>query len=381
MWYNGRVKKERHSLLSRRQFLVESGLALAAGCMACSVRAAASPETTAHEALFYEKLDDRTVRCFLCPRRCVVPAGGRGYCRVRENRGGTYYTLVYNRPVAVNRDPIEKKPFFHVYPASKAFSIATVGCNIHCKFCQNWDISQARPEDIPAALRTPQDIAAAAAAAQAKTIAYTYSEPTIFYEYMADCARAGRERGVESVVVSNGFIGAEAQKALFPLVKAIKVDLKAFTQKFYGEVCDGFLQPVLDGLKRIVAAGTWCEIVVLLIPTLNDNADDLRRMAEWVVKELGPDVPVHFTRYHPMYKMRNIPPTPSETLLLARQIALAAGIHYVYTGNLPGLEGQDTFCPQCKRKVLQRYGYSVPENHIRAGKCEFCGATIAGIWT
>ena len=309
-----------------------------------------------------------------------MPDGRRGYCRVRENRGGRYYTLVYGRAAALNLDPIEKKPFFHVYPGSKAFSIGTVGCNIHCKFCQNWDISQASLETTPVPFRGPEEIAAAAVKSGVKTIAYTYNEPTVFHEYLADCARAGRERGLESVIVSNGFINDAPQRALFPLVKAIKIDLKAFTQSFYGDVCGGVLQPVLDTLKRLSGSGVWYEIVMLLIPTLNDSPDDIKRMAGWITKELGPNVPIHFTRYHPMYQLRNLPPTPSETIVRAREIAMQEGCHFVYTGNVPGLEGQDTLCPSCRKPVIERYGFSITGNHIAAGKCQFCGTVIPGVW-
>jgi len=310
----------------------------------------------------------------------MVPDGRRGYCRVRENRKGRYFTLVYGRPCASNVDPIEKKPLFHVYPGSKAYSIATVGCNIHCKFCQNWDISQARPEDVPVPYRGPGEIATLAARSGARTIAYTYSEPIIFYEYMADCARAGKERGVESVMVSNGFIAAEPLRELFPLMKAIKIDLKAFTPSFYQDVCDGMLQPVLNTLERLAGSGVWFEIVVLLIPTLNDKPDELKRLAAWVVKKLGPEVPVHFTRYQPLYRLRNLPPTPTETLLRARELALGEGCHFVYTGNVPGLPGEDTICPSCKQVVIRRYGYRVLENAIQDGCCSHCQRPVPGVW-
>ncbi len=368
--------------ISRREFIGATcaACAAAAGYRAWAEPAAPRPGAPSHEALFYETLADKSVRCGICPRHCVVPDGQRGYCRVRENRGGRYSTLAYGQCCTANMDPIEKKPFFHVYPGSKAFSIATVGCNIHCKFCQNWDISQASPETTPVPYRSPAEIAEAAHAAGAKAIAYTYSEPTVFYEYMADCARAGRERGLESIVVSNGFIAEAPQKALFPLVKAIKIDLKAFTQSFYGDVCDGLLEPVLASLKRLADSGVWFEIVCLTIPTLNDGQDETRRMADWIVKELGPNVPVHFSRYHPMYRLKNLPPTPPETILKARSIAMEAGCHFAYTGNVPGLEGQDTLCPSCKKPVVRRYGNQIVENTLKAGACGACGTRIPGIW-
>ena len=349
-------------------------------CMMCRAESLIPTPKLAHEARFYKSMGDGSVHCELCPRRCLVQDGLHGYCRVRENRGGKYYTLVYGQACATNLDPIEKKPFFHVYPGTKAFSIATVGCNIHCKFCQNFDISQASPEDIPVPYRSPEDIAEMAVNRGAKTLAFTYSEPTIFYEYMVDCAQAAKGRGVESVVVTNGWINEAPQKALFPVVKAIKIDLKAFTQSFYGRICDGSLQPVLDTLKRLSQSGVWYEIVNLVIPTLNDNSQDLQRLAAWIVKELGPNVPVHFTRYTPMYRLKNLPPTPGETLLNARAIAMNEGCHFVYCGNQPGMEGENTFCPACKKAVIKRYGFRATENNLTAGKCKFCGTVIPGVW-
>jgi len=321
------------------------------------------------------------IQCHLCPRGCIVTDGNRGYCRVRENRKGTYYSLVYGRPCATHLDPIEKKPLFHVYPGSLAYSIATVGCNMTCKFCQNWDISQARPEDISVPYRAPENIASAAKKSGAKTIAYTYNEPTIFSEYLSDCARAGREQGVESVMVSNGFITAEAQKTLFPVLKAIKIDFKGFTQDFYKKVCDGQLQPVLDTLKRLSGSGVWYEIVVLVIPTLNDSPDEIKRMSAWMVKELGQDVPLHFSRFNPMYKMKNIPPTPPQTLRRAREIAMGEGIHFVYIGNVPGAEAQNTICPSCRAVLIERYEYRILNNTIVDGKCKACGKPVPGVWT
>lgn len=367
------------SEISRRRFLTCLGTGLA-GCALARTLPVPAEDRQPHEANFYEKLDGGKVRCVLCPKRCVVGEGQRGYCRVRENRGGRYYSLVYGRPCAIHLDPIEKKPFFHVYPGSQSFSIATVGCNMACKFCQNWDISQKSPEDVSAPYRSPDDIAGAAREAEARTIAYTYTEPTVFHEYMADCAKAGLERGIESVMVSAGLISAEAQQALFPVLKAVKIDLKAFSQSFYTNICEGFLQAVLDSLKRLSGAGIWYEIVVLVIPTLNDSDDEIKRMTEWIVKELGPDVPVHFSRYHPTYKMQNIPPTPLQTLQRVRRIALDQGCHFVYIGNVPAKDEQYTFCPSCKAVVIQRYGYRILENLIVKGGCKLCGKPIAGVW-
>ncbi|MFC1461589.1 AmmeMemoRadiSam system radical SAM enzyme [Verrucomicrobiota bacterium] len=365
--------------ISRRRFLTCLGTGLA-GCTLARALPGPTQGSQLHEAAYYEKLDGKKVRCTLCPKRCVVNDGQRGYCRVRENRGGRYYTLVYGRPCATHLDPVEKKPLFHVYPGSRSFSIATVGCNMECKFCQNWDISQASPQDVSVPYRSPADIAREAKKAKARTIAYTYTEPTVFHEYMVDCAKAGLDRGVESVMISAGLISAPAQRALFPVLKAVKIDLKAFTQSFYTNICEGFLQPVLDSLKRLSDSGVWYEIVVLIIPTLNDSDDEIKRMTEWIVKELGPDVPVHFSRYHPTYKMQNIPPTPVKTLLRVRKIALDQGCHFVYIGNAPVKGAQDTFCPFCKKLLIKRYGYRILEDSIVKGHCKFCGKPIPGVW-
>ena len=371
-------------LVSRRRFLQWSGLTLAAAPLG-GVSASRSPESETlaereHEARFYEKLHGGAVRCGLCPWGCVVPPGGRGRCRVRENRGGRYVTLVYGRPVARNNDPIEKKPFFHVYPGSRAYSIATVGCNFVCKFCQNWDISQAAPEQARVPFVPPEAIAAEAARQQCRTIAYTYSEPTIFFEYMLDCARAARDAGLGNVLVSNGFIADAPLRELCKVMTAIKVDFKAFSDSFYRDVCSGEREPVLATLKRLKDSGVWFEMVVLIIPTLNDRRDEIRRMCDWILRELGPDVPLHFTRFHPAYRLLNLPPTPTATLEQARALARQAGCRYVYTGNMPGGAGENTDCPQCGARVVNRYGHLVLSDSLKDGKCPACGAAIPGVW-
>jgi len=299
---------------------------------------------------------------------------------VRENRKGRYYTLVYGRPVAIHNDPIEKKPFFHVYPKSKSFSIATVGCNIECKFCQNWEISQANPDDVSVPFRSPDDIARAAKAAGSRTVAYTYSEPTIYFEYMLDCAKAVKDAGIGNVVVSNGLISAAAIKKLIPYLTAYKVDLKSFSEDFYTETCHGQLAPVKQTLKRLADSGIWFEIVVLLIPGMNDGADEIKRMAAWVVKELGPNVPMHFTRFHPQYKLRNLPRTPPASLQRAWRIARAEGCHFVYTGNMPGVESENTCCPDCGEVAIRRVGFWSTPDWLKHGVCRKCGASIPGVW-
>ena len=374
-----RLHMSQEKYVSRREFLKVAGIATTA-CVVCPHLEATEPSNELHEASFYEKLKGDSVRCQLCPWQCVVPDGQRGRCRVRENRGGKYYSLVYGRPCVTNNDPIEKKPFFHVYPGSRAFSIATVGCNIECKFCQNWDISQARPEDVSAPFRSPEEIIRLALAQKVKTIAYTYSEPVVFTEYILDCAKAAKAAGLGNVIVSNGFLNEKPLKEWCSVATAIKIDFKAFSQKFYEDICSGQLQPVLDTLKRLAGSGVWFEIVVLVIPTLNDDSDEIKRMSAWIVKNLGSNVPVHFSRYHPAYKIKNIPSTPAQTLIRVRETARAEGCNYVYVGNVPGHEGEDTYCHSCKALLIDRYGLGILKNNIVNGKCPKCGAVIPGVW-
>ncbi len=372
---------------SRRHFISAAAKACAAGACLPLARTLAgdetpqeSPAVPPQEASFYERGDDRSVSCRICALQCRVPEGGRGFCRTRENRGGKYYSLVYGYPCVANSDPIEKKPFFHVLPGTRAFSIATVGCNIRCKFCQNWDISQANPGDIQAAYRTPQNIAASARKLQTQTVAYTYSEPTVFFEYMRDCAAAARREGLGNVVISNGFMASAPLKELCRSITAIKIDLKAFSDSFYEEVCGARRAPVLRTLEQLAQSGVWFEIVMLVIPTLNDKPDEIKRMAEWVTTKLGPDVPLHFTRFRPAYRLTNLPATPIATVMQCRQIAMSQGCRFVYTGNMPGGEGENTYCPSCRTPVIRRYGFTIPTNDLIEGKCPKCNQRIPGVW-
>ena len=332
------------------------------------------------EARYYRRLPDREIECDLCPRRCRLCDKERGYCGVRQNEGGTYYTLVYGKACAVNVDPIEKKPFFHVLPGSSALSIATAGCNVNCKFCQNWEISQARAEQVQSVDFPPSAVADSAVKYRCPTIAYTYSEPTVFYEYMYDTAVEARRQGIRSVVVSGGHINPEPLEALTTVVSAIKIDLKAFDETFYKTYVRGELKPVLEAIKIIAKSGIWLEIVYLVIPTLNDSEADIRKMSRWIGQEVGPDVPVHYTRFHPMYLIKNLPPTPLSTLEKLRKAALEEGLHYVYTGNIPGHEGENTFCPKCRKKIIERRGYEIVRNDLRQGTCPNCQNRIPGIW-
>ncbi len=373
---------------SRRQFLKALGAGACAACAAGMLeRAAAGQEAerrlqvAVHDAMWFERLEDKAVRCTLCPRECVVADVERGYCGVRENRGGDYKTLVYGNLCSLNVDPIEKKPLFHYLPGTTALSIATAGCNIECKFCQNWEISQFRPEQVPSTIVPPENLVRIARARRIPTIAYTYSEPVVFYEYMHDTAAVGRKMGVGGVAISNGYICEPALRKLCEHLTAVKIDLKAFTETFYRDMCAGELAPVLHTLEVLTDIGIHTEVVVLIVPTLNDSVKEVREMAAWLVSSMGPDVPVHFSRFHPTYRVKNLPPTPIKTLERARRAAMDAGLHYVYIGNVSFHEAESTYCPSCGKKVIARVGYRVDTSGLNEGACASCGRKIPGVWT
>ncbi len=372
--------------MNRRRFIRESagaGLVLGAGLPSlCSEMAAfaAPAELSRVEARYYRKLADREIECQLCPKLCRLGDKERGYCGVRENQGGTYYTLVYGKACSLNVDPVEKKPFFHVLPATNALSLATAGCNVNCKFCQNWQISQVRPEQVESFDLPPAAVAAAAQRYGCPSVAYTYTEPIVFFEYMADAAVAARRKGVRNLVVSGGHVRPEPLEDLLQLVDAVKIDLKSFSKDFYAEYVRGDLGAVLEAIRIVAGSKVWLEVVYLVIPTLNDSPAEIREMSRWLRAEAGPDVPLHFSRFQPMYLVKNLPPTPVATLERARRIALEEGLNYVYIGNVPGHEAENTVCPACRRVVIARSGYAVRTNDVRSGKCGFCGAPIPGIW-
>jgi pyruvate formate lyase activating enzyme len=332
------------------------------------------------EVTFYTKLPDAKIRCEICPRKCEIADLERGYCGNKENRKGIYYSLVYGNCCSAHIDPIEKKPLFHYLPSTEAFSIAAAGCNFECKFCQNWNIAQYRPEQVDGFYLPPAKVVSLAKEKNCPTIAYTYSEPVVFYEYMHDTALQARREGIGSVMISNGYINEAPLAELCRYVTGIKIDLKGFSETFYKEYCSGELKPVLDTLKRLRQIGIWHEIVVLLIPTLNDSRDEIRRMCQWIKAELGVEVPLHFTRFHPMYKIQNLPSTPVKTLEEARTIAREAGLHYVYLGNVPGHEGENTYCPKCHQVVIGRVGFHIVKNVLKKGACPACGHRIPGVW-
>ncbi len=332
------------------------------------------------EALYYRKLGNGMVGCLLCPRGCTIENGATGFCRARQNLGGTLYALGYEAPCAIHVDPIEKKPFFHFLPKSRSYSIASAGCNLRCKFCQNWEISQSSPLDTINYAAPPESIARAAARGGCRTVAYTYTEPSSFFEYMLDTAKAARAAGVLNVYHSNGFINQGPLKELSPILDAANIDLKGFTPEFYRNVCGGELEPVLETLKSLKRAGVWVEITNLVIPGMNDDQTAIRRMAEWVRINMGAETPLHFSRFFPLYQMTHIPPTPVETLEKARASARNAGLKYVYIGNVPGHAGENTWCPKCSGLLVRRSGFSVLEMHLKEGKCPACGTRIPGRW-
>jgi len=339
-----------------------------------------STQDAPHEALFWEAAGEKRVKCVLCPRECTVADLERGTCGVRENRDGRYYTLVHSRPCSLNVDPIEKKPLFHFRPGIRAFSLATAGCNIECRFCQNWEISQFRPEQVRSITLSPAEVVRRAVDEAAGAIAFTYSEPVIFYEYMTDICVEATGTGVGRVMISNGYIQKAPLEKLLPHLDAVKIDFKSFREEFYSKTCSAHLRPVLDTLRRIRDAGKWLELVMLVIPTMNDSDDEFEAMSLWVVQQLGRDVPVHFTRFQPAYKMTNLAPTPIATLERARQIATLAGVRFAYAGNVAGHPGENTSCPGCGALIIRRLGYRIAAMNLKKGRCGVCGMPIPGVW-
>ncbi len=334
------------------------------------------------EAWFYEKLDECRVKCTLCPHNCKLSDGKYGICGVRQNVEGVLYSHVYEKAIAVHVDPIEKKPLFHVHPGSKSYSIATAGCNLSCKFCQNHDISQMpRLEhgNIQGHRVTVADIVRSARANQCKTIACTYTEPTIFYEYAYDIAKSSKEQGVETVFVTNGFINEEPLRQIAPYLAAANVDLKGWDKAFYRKVVGGNLTSVLQALRLMKKLNIWVEVTTLAVPDHVDSDEKFREIALFIKNELGPETPWHISRFYPNYECDYLPITPLDVLRRAREIGLDVGLRYVYSGNVPGDVGESTFCYSCGEKLIERYGFYVLSNRVVDGKCFKCGAAIDGI--
>jgi pyruvate formate lyase activating enzyme len=377
-----------NSIINRRSFLKSSAvLGIATTCSnfftGNPLVAQDFPEEEKRyirEARYYEKLQHKKIRCLLCPRECVIDDRERGYCGVRENRGGIYYTLVYARPCTYHVDPVEKKPLFHFHPGTMAFSIATAGCNVNCKMCQNWEISQVRPEQVRSIYMPPEKVADLATKYKCTSIAYTYSEPIIFYEYMMDSIIEGHKQNIKSVVITGGYIQQEPLKELCRYADAIKVDLKSYSEKYYKEIVNGELKPVLEGLITMKKMDVWTEIVYLVVPTLNDSDNEFKGLTRWIKQNLGENVPVHFTRFHPQYLLKNLPPTPLKSLERAKQIADSEGLNYVYIGNVPGHPAENTYCHKCKNIVVERLGYTIKNINIKKDRCTNCNTKIPGIW-
>ncbi|MBW2095327.1 MAG: AmmeMemoRadiSam system radical SAM enzyme [Deltaproteobacteria bacterium] len=333
------------------------------------------------EAYLYEKQDHNRVRCFLCSHRCLIKDGDKGICGVRENRAGRLMSLVYDQVIAAHTDPIEKKPLFHFLPGTRSYSIATVGCNFRCLFCQNADISQ-MPADqhrIFGEEMTPEMIVSEAMRGGSATIAYTYTEPTIYFELALDTARLAVEKGIRNIFVSNGYMSRECLEQIHPNLHGANIDLKAFSDKFYKEQCGAKLDPVLKTLATLKELGVWLEVTTLLIPGLNDSVDELKMLSRFLA-DLDPNIPWHISRFHPTYKLLDIAPTPAKTIHRARDLGYEAGLRYVYAGNLPGDEGEKTFCHHCGELLIDRFGFSVRENRIRDHQCPQCGENIPGVW-
>lgn len=358
----------------------------------------------AREAYHYLKLG-RNVQCRVCPNECILEPEDRSHCRNKVNKDGKLYTMAYGNPCSVQADPIEKKPLFHFLPGTGAFSIATSGCSFRCLNCQNWEISQKKPEETKDASgqnvkldprRTrfltrrdmarlsmfPEDVVKLAEEFKCHSIAYTYSEPTSFYEYMLDSSKLARKKKIKNVWVTNGYIQPEALMDLCQCLDAANVDLKSFSENIYNKLNSGKLQPILETLKMLKDQKVWFEVTNLVVPTYTDKLDMITRMCDWLLENIGPDYPLHFSRFSPMYKLDHLSPTPVATLQEARSIAKKAGLHHVYIGNVRGIpEAETTFCPGCKKPVIERFGYLLGQTNIEDGKCKFCGAKIAGVWS
>ena len=377
-----------HSWLTKREFLKFAGRIF---CALCTALLFSVPKITRAKmpvkGLIQTKLSPystplggKEIQCDLCPRQCHIPHGKRGFCRVRENRDGKLYSLVHGNPCVLYLDRIEREPFFHVLPGTNSLTLSTAGCNFRCKFCENWEISQAFPEDVFAQAFPPELVVEKAKQMRAHSIAYTYAEPTIFYEYMVDIARLARGEGLLNVIHSNGFINEGPLRELCKVIDAAHIDLKGFTNACYRDLSEGERNPVLESLKVLRQEKVYVEVSTLIIPTKNDEMSVIEDLSLWVKKELGADTPLHLSRFYPLYKLQRLPPTPVSTLEKARQTALTCGLEHVYIGRVPGHEAWNTFCPRCKKIVIERMGYMIKDMHLNAGNCVYCGEPVPGIW-
>jgi len=334
-----------------------------------------------HEGFLYKKIEGRKVICEVCPNLCLLAPGDRSVCRSKVNKGGKLYSLAYGNPCSVNTDPIEKKPLFHFKPRTKAFSLATTGCNFRCLNCQNWEISQAKPHEIPYTYNLfPEEVVEAALKSRAESIAYTYSEPITFFEYMIDTALLARQAGIYNLWVSNGYINQKPLLALCEVIDGATINLKAYSDAVYRGLNGGRLQPVLDTFKTLHDQNVHFEIINLVVPGYTDDDEMVKRMCAWILKTIGPDHPLHFLRFFPQYKLDRLPPTPVSTLTRYRKMAMQDGIRYAYVGNVAGHEGHNTYCHSCKNLLIERQGYFIPTYNLVGNKCKFCGTLIPGVW-
>jgi len=330
---------------------------------------------------YWHRLEDGRVQCDLCPRFCRMREGQRGFCFVRMGKGGEVVLTTYGRSSGFCIDPIEKKPLNHFLPNTPTLSFGTAGCNLGCKFCQNWDISKSREFDTLADEATPDQVAHAAQELGCRSVAFTYNDPTIFHEYAIDIAKTCHERGILTVAVTAGEVCPQPRAEFYAHMDAANVDLKAFSEKFYSEICASHLEPVLDTLRYLKQkTDVWFETTTLLIPGHNDSDEELDAMTKWVVAKLGPDIPMHFTAFHPDWRMLDVPPTPHATLTRARNIAMRNGVRYAYTGNVRDIEGGSTFCHACKGLLIERDGYQITAWHLHEGDCAHCGTPCAGFF-
>jgi pyruvate formate lyase activating enzyme len=376
--------------ISKREFIKKSLLGAGGICGAGCIKIfAEGPERMpsgkddlgkwSKEALFYEGTP-RGVKCMICPNECILKPDELSVCRNRINKNDKIYTIAYGNPCALNVDPIEKKPFFHFLPTSKAFSIATAGCNLACLNCQNWTISQTTPTETKNYDLMPASVVENCIKSDCKSIAYTYSEPITFFEYTYDTAKIAASKGIRNVLVTAGYIFEEPLRYFLNYIDAVTLDIKSFRENLYLKLNCGKLQPVLNTLKIIKEKGVWLEISNLIIPGWTDDFGMIKEMCEWLRSNELQDYPLHFLRFHPMYKLTQLPSTPVSTLEKARDIAIAAGIKFVYIGNVPGTNYTNTYCPKCKKLLIERLGYQIAQNHIKNSKCEYCNEIIPGVW-
>jgi pyruvate formate lyase activating enzyme len=328
----------------------------------------------------YAVVTPKGVKCQICPNNCILKEGLESICRTHVVKDNTLYTIAYGNPCSVHVDPIEKKPLFHFLPSTPSFSIATAGCNFACLNCQNWEISQQSPRDTDNIELFPAKVVAQAISKGCKSIAYTYSEPIAFYEYMFDTARLAKAQGIKNLLISNGFINEKPLLDLTKYIDAANINLKSFSDEIYEKLNGGSLQPILNTLKILKAEGVWLEITTLIVPGWTDDLAMIKEMCDWLVKNGFTDTPLHFSRFHPLYKLTSLPFTPLATLEKAREIALKTGIQYVYIGNVPGTTAENTYCPKCKKIVMERRGFSILNNNLKNGSCKFCDTKISGVW-